>query len=300
MADGSMLASDDEEGEEGEEGEDGDDDDEGSVDNQSSPSKPPRSSSPTPSKLLPLNAVAAADNLEIDMSSVAPTAAPRLSNEGRLLETKTGSPLKQLALTTSTLTSPLASPTVPAPVPLPADFQGAGQLAGAGAPPININEAMQQDTSTTAPTALSPSPPEPRSTEVADAVEVRREEEQEEEMLLDIVENANNAAIGRNEISSITPPAVEPEIHSFETTPLETVGALPEEDFAHGTAQSEKVKQQTIMEEDDDDDDFPDLLGGLEQQLNEPAIQNPVPSKASKEIEDPVETELQTADVGKQ
>lgn len=106
MADDSNLASDDEDGEDGEEG---DEDDEGSPDVQNSPIKS-QNQSPAPDNIPILQTIPVLQQDTImsdaDIGSPPVTGIERLKGEA----VKSGSPLKNVVLTTSSLNSPLQSP----------------------------------------------------------------------------------------------------------------------------------------------------------------------------------------------
>jgi hypothetical protein len=201
------------------------------------------------------------------------------------VEGLSGSPLKNVALTTSELTSPLESPTV---VPHFSDFSTASvpqEPAPTAIETSNLNEDMLLETAESAPTILPPPPPEPTAAEVIASAEVLREEEEEEEMLLDIVDNANNAYIGGPEASIAAPeiPAeqvpISPTEAPAEMIPSEIV-ELPREAEQEGPALLESAEAEPVPEvqnTEEDDDDFPDLLGRLEKSLEKPEQQAPPP-----------------------
>lgn len=266
MADGSTHDSDEEEGEDGE---DGEDDDEGSVDNQASPSKPSQPI-PTPSSLL-----------DTEMGGVEGFPIPPLLQIDSKPELKLGSPLKNLALSNSTLNSPLESPKSMIPVPFPELSQPNVKPELAETTVMNdLQEAVE------AVSEILPSPPpNPTIAEEVAVVEVRQAEEEEEEMLLDIIETADNSNIGAAvepivEVAPIaaTEPIVAPESESVDSAVVEDKSERIED----------SIKEERKLEEPsaevvqtDDDDDFPDLLGGLEAQLDEPVvIKTAVPAEA--------------------
>jgi len=192
-----------------------------------------------------------------------------------------------VALTTSTLTSPLESPSTTAAPPFsdPATVSELNPIVEAPGP-ASLDETMQQQAVDTAPPTLPPPPPEPTVAEEIAATEVVQEEEEEEEMLLDIVDNANNAHIGGDEplapvvpevpiepvqeLEELAPEAIAPEIEEIPVEQKED--PTPVEPTVVEVVQAEAPKPV-----EDDDDDFPDLLGGLEKQLNEPVSQVPPP-----------------------
>lgn len=206
MGDGSMAASDDDDGDEGEDGDDGEDD-EGS-DAQASPSKRPRTSSPPPGSLPTMTSIPDLAQPDTVMGGTEIPRPARILTEREKSEGKSGSPLKTVALTASTLPSPHVSPTF---APDSASFSAPTHqsLAVPNAELASLNEVMQLETTESAPPTLPPPPPEPTQVEIEAAVEMRQEEEEEEEMLLDIQDNANNAQIGGEEPVI---PAPEPEV----------------------------------------------------------------------------------------
>jgi len=305
MADGSMAASDDDDGDEGEDGDEGDDD-EGSIDNQNSPSKPPRPLSPTPNTVPLLKETSDLGSEDAVMRGVEDSIPPSLlSVEGEKTEGKSGSPLKNVALTTSTLTSPLESPTIPPPFP---DITQAPQLNNtleATAELATLNEVMERETAESAPLILPPPPPEPTIAE-ENAAAILREEE-EEEMLLDIVDNANNVQIGAD-LPVKTPPQISPDPilspHAEEpalSTSFPAIVSIPIADIntVDTTAAQEVIHpEQSVQDDDDDDDDFPDLLGGLEKSLEKP--QAPTPQTIPTPAAGPTKTEQETVPSGEQ
>lgn len=265
MGDGSMANSDDDEGDEGEEGEDGDDD-EGS-DAQNSPSKPPRSSSPSIGSMPAIKSVPNLVPPDTIMGGTELAGPSRILTEHEKMEKKFGSPLKTVALTASTLTSPLESPRVAS---ANGSFSAPGHqspiAATADLDPSNLDEAMKQETAESTPTTLPP-PPEPTIDEAQAAVETVQEEEEEvvEEMLLDIVDNAENAQIGGPEMNT---PAPQPEV-IVAAAPSEAVEVPKEEETVVELPKEEKGLEEPApeAEAEADDDDYPDLLGGLERSL---------------------------------
>ncbi|KAH8655066.1 hypothetical protein BGZ60DRAFT_152780 [Tricladium varicosporioides] len=252
MGEGSNAASDDDDGSDGGSG----DEDEGSIDTQNSPSKPPRhSQSPTPTSLPSMRDIP---------DSLAPPAIPAIFPphlEREKSEGKLGSPLKNVALSTSALSTPLTSPTETAPpmlsssaLPMPSLQEKVKVLETE-----SIDEILQDQTSAIAPPTLPL--PEPTQAEESASQQLRKEEEAEE-MLLDIVEGVNAPS------TIVSPPATV-------STPTgmneKSVSAL-EPEVAPKTPQAEVAKDVEIEKkaEDDDDDNFPDLLGGLEKSLATP------------------------------
>ncbi len=279
MGEGSMANSDDDEGDEGEEGDDGDDD-EGS-DAQNSPSKRPRTTSPLVPEIPALKSSPNFGPSDVTMGGTELPRPSKIVTERERSEGKSGSPLKTVALTASTLTSPLMSPSI-------ASVEGSFSVPGhqsplaASAEAASLNETMQREALDSAPTTLPPPPPEPTETEVDTAVETRNEEEEEEEMLLDIVDNANNAQIGGRE----TPlPAPKPEIPA-EAITSEAV-ELPREEENMAEPSVEEKKPEEPVPEADDDDYYPDLLGDLEKSLEKQEVK---PDKL--DVADTKETEV--------
>jgi len=302
MGDGSMAASDDDDGDDGE-GDDGEDD-EGSVDNQNSPSKPLRPASPIVTAATGIKTVPSLGFGDTPMTGLEfPRPHPTIQIERTKLEGQSGSPLKNVALTTSALTSPLESPTVAAP------FSDFGTATAPQLDPVpeavktdSPDEEMLLKTAASAPSTLPAPPPEPTATEANASAEVLREEGGEE-MLLDIVDNANNSQIGGPEVP-IAAPEITPEQVPIpqteapvEATLDETVEATREEEAEDPVllenAETEAVPQ--VQNAEEDDDGFPDLLGGLEKSLEKPEQSAPAPEPAPaepevKEVEEKAET----------
>ena len=297
MGDGSMAASDDDE--DGEDGDDGEDD-EGSVDNQNSPSKQPRPTSPVPLTTTGIKTIPGLGLGDTPMSGLEfPRPHPMIQTERVKSEGQSGSPLKNVALTTSALTSPLESPTIAPPfsdTSAPAPEQGHVTTAGEKEA---LNEEMLLETSESAPTEIPQPPPEPTAAEVLASEELLHEEEEEEEMLLEMVENANNAQIGGSEAPIAAPeiqaeqhpeqdpiPSAEAPVESISPEALEAIEGIEKEDpILLENAEPEPVQEEQKVEEEDDD--FPDLLGGLEKSLEKPE-QAPVAPKVN-EVEENVE-----------
>jgi len=220
---------------------------------------------------------------------------PRILTDHDKLEAKSGSPLKNVALATSALTSPLESPVVPTPTSslsavIPSSLQHL--LVTASTEIKDLNQAMQEETIESAPTELPPPHPEPTVVEEKAAVETLQEEEEEEEMLLNMVDNAENLDFGA--VSPEDPvPEVPSEVVAREEPEVEPVIAEPElEPQPQEQPQSELPKTEEIspesQHEDDDDDDFPDLLGGLEKSLDSKpaALLGSLPSNVEKSAEE--------------
>jgi hypothetical protein len=296
MGEGSNAPSDDDEGDEGEYGEEGDDD-EGSTDNNASPSKTTRTASPIPA-ILPTMKPIPNSGGDAAMAGVEIRPFPKILTDHDKLEVKSGSPLKNVALTTSALTSPLASPVIPTPTSsLSAILSSSLQH-----PPVaasteieNLDQAMQEETAESAPTELPPPPPGPTVVEEKAAVEMLQEEEEEEDMLLDIVDNIENSNFGAvpaqdpvseapSEVILKEEPEVEPVIAELELEPE------PEPE-PQEQPQSEPPKTEEVPlepQDEDDDDDFPDLLGGLEKSLDSKpaAFLDSIPADTEKSAEE--------------
>ncbi|PQE03520.1 lyr family protein [Rutstroemia sp. NJR-2017a BVV2] len=201
MMDDSNPASDDDEGDDGDQGDDDDD----SFDALNSPSRPPRDPSQSHQIAPPnMHNIPHLDSLHTAMEGVE-YAAPTKPEIERIRESEArsaGSPLKQIALTTSTVNSPLVSPiatAAPALNPVieaPAAAPVSETVAEIIKEEVSINHAMQDIVESSAPVDLPSPPPAPTEIHEQMAVETRLEEEEEEEMLLDILENAENARIG--------------------------------------------------------------------------------------------------------
>ena len=293
MAEGSMAASDDDGGEDGDDGDEGDDD-EGSVSAQESPSKLARTLSPMPSDLPHMRELPHLGSKGTDMSGMDDLPGPPLPKL-EIMEGKSGSPLKNVALTISSLTSPVKTPeTAEDPLsPFAPPPQASDELPAAE--PTTLDDVMQLEVIETAPSEIPLPPPEPTMAEVVSAVEERLEEEEEEEMLLDIVENTNNANVGAPQVdipaapelppAEVIPPIQQAEIPTVEPEPSEVPVAEPEQPSTPAPVE-ELVVEKVVEQPVDDDGDLPDLLGGLEKQLNEPqAAPAPVPEVVEQEAE---------------
>ncbi|KAM0129926.1 hypothetical protein ACHAO1_008178 [Botrytis cinerea] len=189
MIDDSNPASDDDNGDEGDQGDDDDD----SVDLLNSPSRPHRDSSQDLSisttqdipKSSSVDTMMGGTDIQVPIKSEL----ERVKDEGKF-----GSPLKQIALTTSTVNTPTVSPTeTTARAPISFLTENTDIPS---APIEKINQEMVSIAEVSAPTELPPVPPHPTKEHEEVAVEVRVEEEEEEEMLLDILENTGNTQIG--------------------------------------------------------------------------------------------------------
>jgi hypothetical protein len=223
------------------------------------------------------------------MSGTEFTRPPRILTGQEKSDGRFGSPLKNVALTTSSLNSPLEAP---APV-----SSGSEKIAEEIA---SLDQTMQQEGADSVPSELPPPPPEPMIKEENAAVETLREEKEEEAMLLDIVDAKDQAEVNApdSKASEALAP-VAPEVPTLEpaeaveseaapessavtelpapTSPSKQAESKPEE-VVTGEPDAgpvpEKVKEDMVeqTQEDNDDDDFPDLLGGLEKSLNKPSV----------------------------
>jgi hypothetical protein len=295
MADGSIVASDNDDSDEGEDGEEGDED-EGSIDNQASPSKRQESSSLSP--IPSMEEIPRPAPEDTSMSGVEIPPHPVINTD---MEGKSGSPLKNVAMATSALASPVEAPPISAPVLAEKAPDVPTQVAA-------IEEVMQEETAETVPPTLLPPPPEPTLAEVEAAVEERQEEEEEEVMLLDIVEG-NSAHYTEPEIPDIPdvpPPQELTEIVSTVSepepvpldVPLQDIQSQPEEPT--NTEAPELLEPQAEAVQHGEMEDFPDLLGDLEKSLEKPVATTP-PVEAAPEVveqgtllEKPAEAETET------
>ncbi|ESZ90962.1 hypothetical protein SBOR_8655 [Sclerotinia borealis F-4128] len=189
MVDDSNPASDDDDGDEGDQGDEDDD----PADVSNSPSRPHRDSSQDHpmSTMLEIPKLSSADVMMGGTDNYGPTKSEleRVKDEGRF-----GSPLKQIALTTSTVNTPMVSPTettIREPKLFPAgnNDNGSSYIE-------SIHQEMLSVVDEFAPSELPPVPPHPTEEHEEVSIELRAEEEREEEMLLDILENEENAQIG--------------------------------------------------------------------------------------------------------
>jgi hypothetical protein len=282
-ADDQMVVSDDDEGEEGEEGEEGDDDEE-TPDNHDSPSKQPPS--PVSGSATATDEISSVNPLDTEMTGVASTNPPMLNIDRERMGTKAGSPLKNVALTTSTLASPLESPTGASPAQL--------QEPGQKTEPAAIDEAVQREVVETAPTIHQSTPPEPAMTEVDATMETGQEED---EMLLDTVDNTNSSDNYGNKIAPITAPKIDAPIEKSEVagaTPSEPVESQKGQETEPRPLEPQTVEKENVESAppadnaqavEDDAGDFPDLLGGLEKKLNEPVAETHTAEPVSDAVE---------------
>ncbi|KAF7958554.1 hypothetical protein EAE96_002094 [Botrytis aclada] len=199
MVDDSNPASDDDDGDEGDQGDDDDD----SVDILNSPSRPHRDSSQD-HNISTTQDIPKSSSVDIMMGGTDIPGPTKLELERVKDEGKFGSPLKQIALTTSTVNTPTVSPTeTTAREPISFSTENTDIPI---APIEKINQEMLSIAEVSAPTELPPIPPHPTKEHEEVSVELRAEEEEEEEMLLDILENAGNPQIGEaNPIEAETP-----------------------------------------------------------------------------------------------
>ena len=296
MADGSMAASDDDGGEDGEDGDEGDDD-EGSVSAQDSPSKPPRPFSPGIGDLPHMQEPPSSGSPDTDMSEMEDLPGPPLPKLQTIEGEKSGSPLKNVAMISSNLTSPVKSQAPILDSAPPQESTPDTTYHTSEAYPAPLDEVMQQQAAETAPTTLPPPPPEPTIAEAISSTEVLQEEEEEEEMLLDIVENTSNANIGAPQdlevpVSSAAEPSTEAIVQTQEPeVPIQAldikhdeseppaIGELPDTQRSEIMEPSAKEKDVALAEEPavevreqpvEADEPFTDLLGGLERQVEEP------------------------------
>jgi hypothetical protein len=268
MGEGSNIPSDDEEGDEGEHSDDGEDE-EGSADNHASPTKGPGSASPSTSSLPTMKSIPDIDGGDTTMVGAEVNRSNKSVTTHESTDGKSGSPLKNIALTTSTLNSPLASPNAPTSPPQTSEVVS------------TVSQTTEkEETESTPPTVpLSPvlPPPEPIVKEESQALETAPKEDEGDEMLLDAVDGTNKPTDTTDPV-----PAPDPETEKAHTPPA-APDALPAETDVPAATKPEVTPQPQIddaapqesstkegnppPEAEDDDDDFPDLLGGLEKSL---------------------------------
>ncbi|KAK2629604.1 hypothetical protein QTJ16_000424 [Diplocarpon rosae] len=291
MGDGSQPNSDEDDGDDGDDGDEGDDD-EGSVDVQGLASKPDHQPSPSelPTPFLP--PTPSLDAEDTAMGGTESNPAPPRHGTDRL-EGNLGSPLKNVAMMTSAIASPLESPILE---PTAATPHHEAALSPASAPaPENVTletleKQMQQQTTELAPPTLPPPPPELTTTEIVAAIEERQAEEDEEEMLLDMVDEANRAKNDASKeqmaVVASSPARVDSKKDpGAESAPKELL--QPNESEVRAEEKSEP--RETPAEEDDDD--YPDLLGGLEESLKTPQAKAESPKTAVQEMGGATENE---------
>lgn len=221
MIDDSNPASDDDDGDEGDQGDEDDD----SVDVLNSPSRPHRDSSQDHpmSTMLDIPNLSSPDVTMGGTDNYGPT---KLELERVKDEGKFGSPLKQIALTTSTVNTPVVSPTETTtrePILFPP-----GNTDISSAPIERINQEMLSIAEVSAPTELPPVPPHPTQELEDISRELRAEEEEEEEMLLDILGNAENSHIGTGIPVRTDSPA--PTVPASIQSPAKTSDPVPVEE----------------------------------------------------------------------
>ncbi|KAF7906151.1 hypothetical protein EAF00_000430 [Botryotinia globosa] len=211
MIDDSNPASDDDDGDEGDQGDDDDD----SVDVHNSPSRPHRDSFQD-HNISTTQEIPKSSSVDVMMGGTDIPGPMKLELERVKDEGKFGSPLKQIALTTSTVNTPTVSPTeTTAREPLSFSTENTHIPL---APVEKINQEMLSIAEVSAPTELPPIPPHPTEEHEEVSAELRAEEEEEEEMLLEILENTGNPQVGaanpiEAEIPSLSP-AVQASIQS--------------------------------------------------------------------------------------
>ncbi|EHK97575.1 hypothetical protein M7I_6663 [Glarea lozoyensis 74030] len=294
MGEGSNASSDGEE-----DGEEGDDDD-GSITDQTSPSKAPKTISPTPTPLPTMDAMQDI----ISNSSLAPPVNPliaKLENE-KTFDTKSGKN---------------STPILPPPTTTLAESEAI--VESLQAERADIDHAMQMEVVQSAPTALPSPPPAPAQAELLASEVVRKEEEEEEEMLLDIVENNNTFAEKEAQeeppthvTETVKPvsPNLATSVETVEEPELSVADTKEEVEVAPSRPDPtpvEEIKREsppvlendppmapepdTTVEAGDDDDDFPDLLGGLEKSLGQsaPPVSPPSVAEETPKTELPVD-----------
>ncbi|KAG9230939.1 hypothetical protein BJ875DRAFT_487481 [Amylocarpus encephaloides] len=232
MGEGSMAASDEEDGDEdGDEG----DDDEGSIADLNSPSKPPRTESPI---ATPLPTMKEIPDINPAIGFMPPGHHLPAHLERQNSEGTGGSPLKNVALATSALTSPVVA--VPSRSP---EISSANESTVNTSnetvmecteilkvEPESLGDALQMDVAKievaeAAPLALPSPPAHLTDTDLKVAEQIGKEEEGgAEEMLLDIVENTNNAQISGDAL----PEALAPVEVISEVIPREQLMEAPE------------------------------------------------------------------------
>ncbi|PBP28453.1 LYR family protein [Diplocarpon rosae] len=291
MGDGSQPNSEEDDGDDGDDGDEGDDD-EGLVDVQGLASKPAHQPSPSglPTPFLPPT-----PSLDAGDTAMGGTEFnPALPGPGTdRLEGSLGSPLKNVAMTTSAIASPLESTALETTAASP-HHETAPSPESAPAPENvtldTLDKQMQRQTTELAPPTLPPPPPEPTTTEIVAAMEESQEKEDEEEMLLDIVDEANRAKIdaSKEQIAAVasSPAQVDSKKDpDAESAPKEFL--QPNESEVH----AEKTSEPREIPAEEDDDDYPDLLGGLEESLKTPQAKAESPKAAVQEMGGATENE---------
>ena len=210
MAESSMHDSDSESGE--------DEND----DNETQPSSPTKQDVETP---LPASVSHANPDVEMGGTEIAPIAPLLHIQRPDLKEVKSGSPLKNIALTTSTLASPIESPTLNQGI-LDNVIETTNEVKEADVIKEEVEqmeEKMREEVPLTAPTILPPSPPAPTDVEVVAAQEVLQEEIEEEEILLDIIEKDDANSNLAPPVAAIVEPVPEPTLEPVLEPMLEPV-----------------------------------------------------------------------------
>ena len=210
MAESSMHDSDSESGE--------DEND----DNETQPSSPTKQDVETP---LPASVSHANPDVEMGGTEIAPIAPLLHIQRPDLKEVKSGSPLKNIALTTSTLASPIESPTLNQGI-LDNVIETTNEVKEADVIKEEVEqmeEKMREEVPLTAPTILPPSPPAPTDVEVVAAQEVLQEEIEEEEILLDIIEKDDANSDLAPPVAAIVEPVPEPTLEPMLEPVLEPV-----------------------------------------------------------------------------
>lgn len=184
MGDDSNQASDEEDGDEADEGDD--DEEDGTPEVQDSPAKPLSSASPKPEAIRSLSTI---PTLEPDVE-MTDAESPQLATVEKLKldPVQAGSPLKNVALSTSSVNAPLPSPGIPevAPSEAPAEALEV-DAAPASLEPVLPNLPLSIDMAEDLP----PPPPNPTKEHEQASQSLVREELEEEKMLLDAFEGTN-------------------------------------------------------------------------------------------------------------
>ncbi|KAF5878587.1 putative lyr family protein [Botrytis fragariae] len=213
MIDDSNPASDDDVGDEGDQGDDDDD----SVDILNSPSRPHRDSSQD-HNISTTQEIPKSSSVDVTMGGTDIPGPTKLELERVKDEGKFGSPLKQIALTTSTVNTPTVSPTeTTAREPISFSTEKTDIPL---APVEKINQEMLSIAEVSASTELPPVPSHPTEEHEEVSVELRAEEEEEEEMLLDILENTGNPQIGAASPTEAEIPSLSPAVQASIQSPV--------------------------------------------------------------------------------
>ncbi|THV54951.1 hypothetical protein BGAL_0017g00460 [Botrytis galanthina] len=212
MIDDSNPASDDDDGDEGDQGDDDDD----SVDIHNSP-RPHRDSSQD-HNISTTQEIPKSSSVDVMMGGTDIPGPTKLELERVKDEGKFGSPLKQIALTTSTVNTPTVSPTeTTAREPISFSTENTHIPS---APIEKINQEMLSIAEVSAPPELPPVPPHPTKEHEEVSVELRAEEEEEEEMLLDILENTGNPQFGAANPTEAEIPSLSPAVQAPIQSPV--------------------------------------------------------------------------------